>query len=288
MKTLTLTLLFILILGYTIPDMLAEQKARLGNNAALRYWAAFSEMQDWAITEEQAKQINGILEGSVAYDDSQYGQLVKKNEFALELMARGTALANCDWGLDYELGDNTPVEHVRNALKLGRFNVLDAYHLASIGDKDGAVKALIVGLHFSRDVATGGSLFATIVAKDLLVEHFVAIESLQHMARFSPAQLTAVRNAVARLGPEGLDWESAMRLEMAILNRPEWQRNVPLSAVTQAYIVALQDPSTLPKLKQLLASVPLPLRDVIPSPKEVVEQKQEFEHNLQHIRRVLR
>jgi hypothetical protein len=288
MKTLILTLLFILILGYTTPGMLAEQKTRLGNNAALRYWTAFSEMQDWAITEEQTKQLNGILEGSVPYDDSHYGQLVKKNEFALELMARGTALANCDWGLDYELGDNTPVEYVRNALKLGRFNVLDAYHLASIGDKDGSAKALIMGLHFSRDVATGGSLFATIVAKDLLVEHFVAIESLQHMANFSPAQLTALRIAVAGLGPEGLDWESAMRLEMTILNRPEWQRNVPLKAVTQAYVVALQDPSTLPKLQQLLASVPLPLREVIPSPKTVVEQKQEFERNLQHIRGVLR
>jgi hypothetical protein len=63
---------------------------------------------------------------------------------------------------------------------------------------------------------------------------------------------------------------------------------VPLKAVTQAYVVALQDPSTLPKLQQLLASVPLPLREVIPSPKTVVEQKQEFERNLQHIRGVLR
>jgi hypothetical protein len=41
-------------------------------------------------------------------------------------------------------------------------------------------------------------------------------------------------------------------------------------------------------LQQLLASVPLPLREVIPSPKTVVEQKQEFERNLQHIRGVLR
>jgi hypothetical protein len=33
--------------------------------------------------------------------DSKYKDLVDRNRPALELMARGTALANCDWGLDY-------------------------------------------------------------------------------------------------------------------------------------------------------------------------------------------
>ncbi|HKW16828.1 MAG TPA: hypothetical protein VJO35_04910 [Terriglobales bacterium] len=266
---------------------MGEQRVKLGDNAALRYWAAFSEMQDWAVTEEQAKQLNGILDGTVPYDDSQFGQLIEKNKDALEVMARGTALPNCDWGLDYGLAENTPVEYVRNALKLGRLNVLGAFHLGLKGDNDGAAQVLIAGIRFSHDVANGGTLFATLAAQDLLVDHFRAIEGLQHLNGFSPAQLANLRKAVARLGPEGLDWETAMRMEMAVLNRPDWQKNISLDRVTQAYVNALKDPSTLPQLEQLLAGLPMPLREVIPLPKVVVARKQEFENKLQHIRAVL-
>jgi hypothetical protein len=263
------------------------ERRQVSDNAALRYWAAFAEMQDWAITEEQAKQLNAILEGSVPYDDSQFGQLVEKNRFALEVMARGTALPNCDWGLDYALGDDTPVEYVRNALKLGRFNVLDAFHLGIRGDNDGAAQSLSAGIRFSHDVANGGTLFAILAAKDLLLEHFQAIRALAHRGSLSPAQLGIVKKAVAHLGAEGLDWESAMRMDMAILNRPDWQKNVPLEGVTEAYIHALKDPSALPRLEQLMLSVPLPLREVIPHPREVVMQKQKFEGKLREIRALL-
>src|SRR2546429_6402367 len=37
--------------------------------------------------------------------------------------------------------------------------------------KDAAVHALAVGVLFSHDVANGGTLFATLVAKNLLVTH---------------------------------------------------------------------------------------------------------------------
>ena len=58
----------------------AQQKPSLGDNAALRYYAAFAQMQDYAITDAGAKKLNGILEGPVPYDDSQYKDLVGKKQ----------------------------------------------------------------------------------------------------------------------------------------------------------------------------------------------------------------
>src|SRR5438270_13300172 len=102
----------------------SQQDFKLGQNAALHYWSAFAEMQDSAITDQQAKELNLILDGTAPYEDLKYKDLVEKNRPALETMARAAALPNCDWGVDYELGAEAPVDYVRKALALGRLNVL--------------------------------------------------------------------------------------------------------------------------------------------------------------------
>jgi len=85
----------------------------------LRYWSAFSEVQDSGITDQQAKELNAILDGTAPYDDSKYKDLLEKNALALEIMARAISLPNCDWGLDYGLGHERAVDYARKALVLG-------------------------------------------------------------------------------------------------------------------------------------------------------------------------
>ena len=68
-------------------------------------------MRDSSLTNENAKELNEILDGSIPYDDAKFHALVEKNKSALQLMARGTELAHCDWGLDYGLGEDTPVDY---------------------------------------------------------------------------------------------------------------------------------------------------------------------------------
>jgi hypothetical protein len=261
---------------------LAQEKLRLSDNAALRYWAAFSVMQDAGISAQQAKELNLILDGTAPYKDLSYRDLVERNALALNVMARGTALENCDWGLDYDLRHQVPVDYVRKSLELGRLNVLYAFHLSINGDKDGSVRALAAGVRFSRDVAAGGSLFATIVAKDLLVNHFRAIEGLSHLAQFSASQRSQFQKAVAELGSSGLDWQTAIKRDLEALTRPEWQ--TPLQSISRNYIAALNNSSSLPELEQTIATAPPDLRDVIPNPKRVLEEKQDLDNQLQRIR----
>jgi hypothetical protein len=126
--------LIILVVLLSAVSASAQRNVSLAENAALRYWSAFSEVQDAAITDQQARELNGILDGTAPYDDLKYKDLLEKNRLALEIMARATSLSNCDWGLDYGLGEEVPVDYARKALVLGRLNVLDAFHLFVAGN----------------------------------------------------------------------------------------------------------------------------------------------------------
>src|SRR5882672_7061906 len=111
MKHTTAIPSIILVLFLSAVSAFAQRNVSLADNAALRYWSAFSAVQDTAVTDEQARELNAILDGTAPYDDSKYKDLLEKNTLALEIMARATSLANCDWGLDYGLGGDVPVDY---------------------------------------------------------------------------------------------------------------------------------------------------------------------------------
>ncbi len=266
----------------------AQRNMSLADNAALRYWSAFSEVQDSAITEQQAKELNAVLDGTVPYDDSKYKDLLEKNTLALEIMARATSLANCDWGLDYGAED-VPVEYARRALVLGRLNVLYAFHLFIAGNKDGGVRTLAAGLRFSHDVGNGGSLFATLIAKDLLVTHLRAVADVLHLEQLSAAQRARLQEAVTRLG-EGLDWRAAAKLDLEGLRSHyagDLVTSTALTRIISSYVAVFEDQSKLPALNEAIHSAPQQLANLIPNAKRVLEQKQDLNNRLLQTRSLL-
>jgi len=261
-----------------------QQRINLGDNAALRYWSAFAQMQDSAITDADAKKLNAILDGTVPYDDLQYKDLIEKNRPALEIMARGTTLQNCDWGLDYKMGPETPVEYTRKALVLGRLNVLYAFHLLITGDKDKAVTVLAAGTRFSHDVANGGTLFATLIAKSLLVAHLRAMAFALHAEGLSAAQRSVLQKAVVELGPNGLDWRSAMKRELQLPLGLDTRASAALDKIIPAYLGVLSNSAALPELQQMIASAPPECSNILPSPVRVLDAKQELTDKLREVR----
>jgi len=266
----------------------AQRNVSLADNAALRYWSAFSAVQDSAITDEQARELNAILDGTAPYDDLKYKDLLEKNRLALEIMARGTFLSNCDWGLDYSAED-VPVEYARKALVLGRLNVLYAFHLFIAGNKDGGVRTLAAGLRFSHEVGNGGSLFATLIAKDLLVNHLRAVADVLHLEQLSVAQRARLQEAVRRLG-EGLDWRTAAKLDLEGLRGHYTGDSVTSTALTRiisSYTAVLDDQSKLPILDEAIHSAPQQLANLIPNAKRVLEQKEDLHNRLLQTRSLL-
>ena len=263
-----------------------QRTASLADNAALRYWAAFSQMQDAGITDQDAKELDAVLEKMAPYDISKYNDLIQKNTPALEIMARGTLLSKCDWGLDYGLGGDVPVDYARKALALGRLNVLYVMHLYHSGNRDGAIGALAAGLRFSRDVANGGSLFATLVAKDLLVTHLMAVSAALRMGQLSPAERSRLQNAVAALGT-GLDWADAAKKDLEALGANYGGNSrvaTALNHIASSYSAFLKGESNLASVMDAINQGPPELASLIPSPKRVDEQKQELSDKLQQTR----
>ncbi len=294
MKHITAIPSIILALLVSAVPASAQRNASLADNAALRYWSAFSAVQDAVITDEQAKELNAILDGTAPYEDLKYKDLLEKNRLALEIMARATSLANCDWGLDYGAED-VPVEYARKALVLGRLNVLYAFHLFIAGNKDGGVRTLAAGLRFSQHVANGGSLFATLVAKDLLVNHLRAVAAAVHLEAdplrgpLSAAQRAQLQEAVARLG-EGLDWRTAARRDLESLRghyAGDSQASAALTRIVSSYLAVLDDQSKLPVLDEAIRSAPQQLASLIPNARRVLEQKQDLNNRLLQTRSLL-
>jgi hypothetical protein len=275
---------FILVGLVSLESASAQLSAKAEDNAALRYWSAFAQMQDAALSSEQVKELNGILDGPVPYDDSKYRDLVERNEHAIQTMIRATELPGCEWGVDYELGPDAPVDYVRKALALGRLNVLYAFHLTIARDPDGAARSLAAGLRFSHDVANGGTLFATLAAKDLIVTHLRAVQFVLHSQEYgrtpSAAQLAVVNQVVARLGPDGVDWQAAMKREFRILLTLDARNSTVLARIVPVYLTALNDPSVLPKLEDMMTNAPMPLPSLIPNPRRVFEEKQDLTNKL--------
>lgn len=275
----------------------AEKGAKPGENAALRYWSAFAQMQDVALTDAQVDQLNRILDGTAPFVQSTYKELIARNRPALETMARGTALPYCDWGIDYKLGPAAPVDYVRKALQLGRLNVLYSLRLG-MDHREAAVQALAAGVRFSHDVANGGTLFSALAAKSLLAAHLRAMTFIVHMTGLSRDERTTLRDALARIGPDGLDWQAAMERELAILRGPlptakgvqklDPQSLAALARISKLYVSALINPPVLPELQKTIANAPQPLRGLIPNPARVLQQKQDLTQELTSVRAKLR
>jgi hypothetical protein len=289
MKPFNPILSMILLALLSAGSALAQRNSPIAENAALRYWSAVSEIQDAAISDQQAKELNAILDGVAPYDDSKYKDLLEKNALALELMARATSLPYCDWGLDYGLGHDLPVEYARKALVLGRLNVLYAFHLLKTGNKDEAVRALAAGLRFSHDVGNGGSLFATLIAKDLLVSHLKTIAGALHLEQLSATHRSQLQAAVARVA-EGLDWPMAAKRDLDALHADyagNSQASSALTRIISSYVDAMNDDSRLPALNQAIEGAPQTLANVIPNAKRVLEQKQDLNSTLLQTRALL-
>ena len=268
-----------------------------GENAALRYWSAFAQMQDMGLTDAQAKELYRIVEGTAPFVPSTYKELIARNRPALETMASGAAMPYCDWGIDYRLGPEAPLDHVGKAAQLGRLNVLYAMQL-EMNDRAAAVKTLAVGVRFSHDVASGGTLLSALLAKSLLMAHLRVMASMLQKNDLTAGERATLRNALARIGPDGVDWQASIQRELAIYRGPlptadgvkklDPQALAALARITHLYVSALSNPSMLPELQKAITNAPKPLREVVPNLTRVVRQKQELTRELTSVRAKLR
>jgi hypothetical protein len=198
-------------------------------NAALRYWMAFAQMQDVPTDKPTADLLAKTIAGGAAWDESKFGQLIHDNTEAIETMQRATRLPDCDWGLEYSRGSETPITFVRNsALAMGRLNTLYGIRQAAKGDAAKAADTWMEGMRFSRHLAQGQSLLATLIAATALKANLHALTQTVQTDRLDSAQKNRIASFL-RMQPEtGFDWGQAMWYEevaiditVAALKKPD-------------------------------------------------------------------
>jgi hypothetical protein len=184
-------------------------------NAALRYWMAFAEIQDPPADKETSDLLEKTAAGEAPWDEAKLGPILDKNETAIQIMQRATKLPDCDWGLEYSRGPAASIAYAPRARVLARLNTLYGMRLASKGDTQAAVDTWLAGIHFSQDLAKGGTLIFTLVAKTALLSSLNALTHAAEKGTLSTADKAKVSAAVGTLPETGFDWSRALFLEQS-------------------------------------------------------------------------
>jgi len=195
----------------------AQAPPAASTNAALRYWMAFAVMRDPPADRATAELLDRVAAGTAPWDEARLGRILDDNREALGIMRRASTLTSCDWGLEYELGPNTPIAHLAKARALGRLNAVAGTRVASRGQLAQAVDVWLAGVRFSQHVARDGTLISLLSARLSLSPSLKSLARAAAQPSLDAAHRRQI-DAVVRAIPEaGFDWADAMRREADVL-----------------------------------------------------------------------
>ena len=187
-------------------------------NAALRYWLAFADLQDFSADKPTQDLLEKTVTGDAAWDEARLGAILDQNQTAILVMQRASRLPECDWGLEYSNGPTASIGYAGRARALARLNTLYGIRLASSGAMDRAVDAWLAGVRFSQQLAQGGPLIFTLIGKSALMPNLKALTRVAQAGSLSASQRNRVKSAITALPESGFDWAEAMRIEEAGLD----------------------------------------------------------------------
>src|SRR5262249_14532457 len=108
-------------------------------NAALRYWIAFADLEDLPADKTTQELLEKTPAREVPWDEAHLSAILKKNEGAILGTQRATKLPDCDWGLEYSRGPRASIAPVVKARVMARLNTLYGMQLAAKGETRRAV-----------------------------------------------------------------------------------------------------------------------------------------------------
>jgi hypothetical protein len=138
---------------------------------------------------------------------------VEENSFAVRFMQRATTLPDCHWGLDYSLGQATPLAHLPRARVLARLNALYGARQMAKGDVEGAVTTWLAGLRFAQHVGKDIGLIGALSARPAFMANLHLLTAAVSSGAVNAELQGRIYAQTAKLPAEGLDWIESIRLE---------------------------------------------------------------------------
>jgi hypothetical protein len=194
--------------------------APAGQNAALRYWMAFAQMQELPAgaaerSAEIATALANVEAGSATWNEALLGPVLDANYQALDTLMRASRLPSCDWGFEFELGPTAPVAYLAKARALARLNTLAGIRLAARGSRNDAVARWLAGMRVARHVAEGGTLVSTLTGWSIFRSALQAAE--RTAGTLDAGQRRLLADAIRATPDTVFDWSAAMRNEQRVL-----------------------------------------------------------------------
>jgi hypothetical protein len=187
-------------------------------NAALRYWIAFSEMQDLPADKPTQELLEKTLSAEALWDEKRIAPILDANKFAIDIMQRATKLPDCDWGLEYEQGTRASIAYAPRARALSRLNTLEGMRQLASGNTQSATNTWLAGVRFSQDLARGGSLIFALMAKNALLANLQTLTLAAASGQLTVAEHQQVTAAIHALPEDAFDWSAAWGTESATLD----------------------------------------------------------------------
>jgi hypothetical protein len=187
------------------------------NNAALRYWAALVQMRDNPTGDEAKRKILSAVVRGEGWDEAKYGPVVDAYEDSIETMQRGTKLPECNWGLDYQVGQLNTVEMLMRSRGLEELNTAQGVRELARGDSKAAVETWLAGIRFAQDVGRGGPVIFALVGSALLLDTLEgAAKYAAGPGKLAEAEKEELYAAVKAMPEDGFDWGVAWGVETAM------------------------------------------------------------------------
>jgi len=187
------------------------------NNAALRYWAALTEMRNNPLTEEATNNmLSTVMRGETAWNEEKMGPVLDVYADSIQTMQRGTKLPDCNWGLDYQLGNLNLMQMMMRSRGLEQLNTVEGVRQLAKGDSEAAVETWKAGIRFAQDVGRGGPVIHALIASAILMDELNAVANYAGPGKLPEAQREELYAAVKAMPEDGFDWGVSWGVETAM------------------------------------------------------------------------
>lgn len=221
------------------------------NNAALRYWAALDEMRDNPYTEEATHTLlSAVTKGETAWNEDKMGPLLDVYANSIQTMQRGTKLPDCNWGLDYQLGNLNLAQMMMRSRALEELNTVEGVRQLAKGASKAAVETWKAGIRFSQDLGRGGPVIHALIASAMLIDELRAVANYAGPGKLPEAQREELYAAVKAMPEDGFDWGVSWGVETAM--GEEWLRKLRIMDDPSAYYkrIGMPVPKGVPPSEQ--------------------------------------
>ena len=190
-------LLAMIVLVLHLAPARADAPPGLGDNAALKYWQAFAQLPKFTDAQEHKLREEYLTMPL----DTHAREIVARSDYALRMMHRGAAIAQCDWGLGYEDGIELLLPHAQAARTLSTLACLRARIRFEDGDNAGALDDIVDATALGRHVSVDGTLIT--VLQNFGIEYRTSDTLAVYLPKLSAPEIKGLKARLDSLPPGG-------------------------------------------------------------------------------------